>query len=154
MAMSQSECKKKNQERRDPQYSGFLGYNNGEPQTIDMWADMLEALFQNVIPASTAVSAAKTAFKTAAVGMSTIPGGAAILVSAINVFVGIVGTGMTGYVATPPVYTISDIGDPSLNVPNQTDEFGSGVKATKLYSKGITGMATLTPPGTPTVNWS
>lgn len=138
----------------DPEYSGYLGdvpdVETAKQRAIDGWADALEVGFLAIVPVSTSVAAAKSAFKAAAVGMH-ISG--AVFPGAVNAFFSVLATGMLvpgpAVSSTPPagLYIPTSVG-PSHETMCQ--DF-----ATQLTLFATGGSAVLNiPPIFPTVQWS
>lgn len=153
MAFSQSDGKKKFQEHTDKDYSGFIEACTTEEIAAQMWADVFDAIAQNVFPTSTTASAAKTAMKSALSGLSMPTSGLDVLVAACNLYATTLGTGMVGYAPIVVPFVSSDFGDPSLSAPGTTAEQAADLMASKIVAKLSQSTSFLLPFG-PTVPWS
>lgn len=109
-----------------------------ESQAISLWADILEYVFEFVVPASTTVASAKSNFISNATGMSDSLTGVAIFLSAWNSSIVIIGNGMIGYTVTPPVYEFTDF---KLDVSSSDADFASTQIGAKIVLKAQAGLA-------------
>lgn len=138
----------------DKDFPSFNGGNDTEAKARTSWAiDIFREMFLTVVPASTTVTTATATMESALVGMSA-PGGIAVLAAAANDALTAIGAGMTGYApVTPPVLTVDDFQDPSLNAPGVTAQAAASLIIGKIAAKVPNGTAFLLPVG-PLVNWS
>ena len=109
-----------------------------ESQAIELWATVLEHVFEFVNPSSTTIAIAKSNFQSNASGMSDTTTGTIVFLSAWNSSIEIIGNGMTGYIATPPVYDFTDF---KIDSPTDDADFASTEMGAKIVTKAQTGLA-------------
>ena len=119
------------------------------------WADAIESYATVIVPASTAVAGAAITFRLLLVSLfasaTTVSAAASGFDTAMASFAAELGTGMTGFTATPPP---APLGSSSLLSTTQaTHGAAAAAWKTKIDAWMKTGTATPIPSGT-TVNWS
>lgn len=155
MALDQQSGKDELLKRTDPNDGAFIGYNDTEQKAIDCWADVLDAICATITPSSTTAAAAKAAFKSAAVGMSTPATGLAVFLAACDAYASTLGSGMAGYTTiTSPSFQGSDFSSPSLNLPGVTPDAAASIQSAGVVARMSTGQSQLISPPNTTVNWS
>lgn len=153
MAIDTNGIKTELQKFCDPEYSGYLGnvpdVETAKQRAIDGWANALEAGFTSVVPPSTTVASAKSAFKVAAVGMHLT---AATFPAAVNTFFAALAVGM----ASPSIVSgIPPVGTYIPTSANSVHEAMCADFATQLTVFATGGTAIVNaPPVFPTIPWS
>lgn len=144
------------QEYSDPDYGGFISYVEDEPTAITLWQNVINAVFTAVVPVSTTVAAAVSAFATAASGMTDPTTGLAIFLSAWNASIVMIGGGMVGYnlVTPPPYYAGIEFSNILLSDPSTTPATAATTIASQIAVKATFWQSQLIAPPFTIVNWS
>lgn len=117
------------------------------------WADAMEAYASGIVPASTTVSAAAATLAGALTTAFGSPAAAPGMESAFAAFATTVGSGMVGYVPTPPPAPVGFATQFAGPKPETHADAASAI-AGLIHAWMTTGIATLAaPPNTP-LTWS
>jgi len=127
-------------------------------EAAQAWADAVEGYFTDVVPMSTTVATAAATLKTAlqaafgAVGPDPSTA-AASMEAAFLAFATTVGSGMTGFIATPPPAPVGFASLLGSNQSTQSDAAQAWASAIDTWAK--TGLAQVVGgPPPPPVNWT
>lgn len=139
-------------EFQDQKYSGFIGFPTTTAKVAEVWCAVADALLQGVVPASSTIPAAQSAFKGVMGAISASVNGVVILQNAFQAYATALASGMApaGFVGTPPpsppMFTLT-------GMVTKSAEAEAANMAAVLFAWAKTGTATPLSGGSP-ITWT